>query len=161
MLFRSEDVFRGAVSQVRLNPQTTQNVVTYTAVIDVHNPELKLRPGMTANVTATVAESLGVVKIPNAALRFRPERRESAATPRDAAPAGAHRGQVVWKLEGKDQLRPVPVSLGITDGVHTALLSGDLKPGDAVATGQSGADDRERPAARNPMMPFSGRGGRR
>ena len=159
MLFRS--VFRGAVSQVRLNPQTTQNVVTYTAVIDVHNPELKLRPGMTANVTATVAESLGVVKIPNAALRFRPERRESAATPRDAAPAGARRGQVVWKLEGKDQLRPVPVSLGITDGVHTALLSGDLKPGDAVATGQSGADDRERPAARNPMMPFSGRGGRR
>lgn len=158
-----EDVFHGTVSQVRLNPTTTQNVVTYTAVIAVQNPELKLRPGMTANVTATVAESLGVVKVPNAALRFQPERPERAgAGSRGTGPAGARRGQAVWKIEGEGQLRPVPVTLGITDGAHSALLSGDLKPGDAVATGQAGTAGRESSAARNPMMPFGGgRGVRR
>lgn len=144
-----DDVFEGAVSQVRLNPQTVQNVVTYTAVIDVSNPEMKLKPGMTANVTATVAESRKVLKVPNAALRFRP------------AGATAPRGPVVWKLEEKGEPRPVPVSLGITDGTHTALLSGDLRPGDAVATGQTGGGAGAQPAA-NPMMPFGGaRGGRR
>ncbi len=147
------DVFRGTVSQVRLNPQTVQNVVTYTAVIDVPNPELKLKPGMTANVTAAVAESRNVLKVPNAALRFRPAE-------------GEHRGrgsQVVWKVEEKGQLRPVPVKLGVTDGVHTELVSGDLKAGDNLATGEAGASAANRQPARNPMMPFGARsgGGRR
>ena len=154
------DVFRGTVSQVRLNPQTVQNVVTYTAVIDVPNPELKLKPGMTANVTAAVAESRNVLKVPNAALRFRPAGGEGEQS------QGTHRGrgpQVVWKVEEKGQLRAVPVKLGVTDGVHTELLSGDLKPGDRVATGEAGAAANNRQATRNPMMPFGGRssGGRR
>ena len=64
--------FNGAISQIRLNPVNTQNVVTYNVVIDVENPELKLKPGMTANLTITIAERQGVLKVPNAALRFRP-----------------------------------------------------------------------------------------
>ncbi|HSE98492.1 MAG TPA: efflux RND transporter periplasmic adaptor subunit, partial [Blastocatellia bacterium] len=65
--------FSGQVSQVRLNAQNLQNVVTYTAVIDVSNPELKLRPGMTANITFPVERRENVLTVPNAALRFRPE----------------------------------------------------------------------------------------
>lgn len=64
--------FSGKISQIRLNPQNVQNVVTYNVVIDVDNPELKLKPGMTANLTVTIAERNNVLKIPNAALRFRP-----------------------------------------------------------------------------------------
>jgi HlyD family secretion protein len=66
------EVFRGKVRQVRNAPQTVQNVVTYDAVIDVANPDLKLKPGMTANVTFVYAEKDDVLKVPNAALRFRP-----------------------------------------------------------------------------------------
>ncbi|MFN0087674.1 MAG: efflux RND transporter periplasmic adaptor subunit [Blastocatellia bacterium] len=64
--------FSGRISQIRLNPQNVQNVVTYNVVIDVENPELKLKPGMTANLTVTIAERNDALKIPNAALRFRP-----------------------------------------------------------------------------------------
>lgn len=64
--------FSGTISQIRLNPQNVQNVVTYNVVIDVSNPELKLKPGMTANLTVTIAERPNVLKVPNAALRFRP-----------------------------------------------------------------------------------------
>jgi HlyD family secretion protein len=152
------DEFEGKVSQIRLNPQTVQNVVTYTAVIDVKNPELKLKPGMTANVTAIVAESRNVLKVPNAALRFRANTGVSG-TSRDAA---GRRSQV-WKIEEKETLRPVQLTTGVTDGTHTEIVSGDLKPGDAVATGQiSGEAGNAKAAARNPMMPLGGgRGGRR
>src|SRR5262249_11900968 len=64
--------FSGTIRQIRNAPQTVQNVVTYDAVIDVSNPELKLKPGMTANVTVAYAERADVLRIPNAALRFRP-----------------------------------------------------------------------------------------
>jgi len=66
------EVFRGKVRQIRNSPQTVQNVVTYDAVVDVENPELKLKPGMTANVTFIYAEKEDVVRLPNAALRFKP-----------------------------------------------------------------------------------------
>src|SRR3989440_11919758 len=65
--------FDGKIQQMRLNPQNVQNVVTYNVVIDVSNPEQKLKPGMTANLTITIDERNNVLKIPNAALRFRPQ----------------------------------------------------------------------------------------
>jgi HlyD family secretion protein len=64
--------FSGTIRQIRLNPQNVQNVVTYNVVIDVENPDLKLKPGMTANLTVTIAEKQDVLRVPNAALRFRP-----------------------------------------------------------------------------------------
>ncbi|HSP20502.1 MAG TPA: efflux RND transporter periplasmic adaptor subunit, partial [Myxococcaceae bacterium] len=67
-----DERFRGTIRQIRNAPQTQQNVVTYDAVIDVANPELKLRPGMTANVTVVYADRQEVLRVPNAALRFRP-----------------------------------------------------------------------------------------
>lgn len=65
--------FGGTINQIRLNPQNVQNVVTYNVVIDVKNPDLKLKPGMTANLTMTIAERQDALKIPNAAMRFRPQ----------------------------------------------------------------------------------------
>ena len=78
---------RGTVSQVRLEPVVAQNVVSYVTVIDVPNPELKLKPGMTANVTVEIARADDVLRVPNAALRFRPAQVEASATAQ--APAGA------------------------------------------------------------------------
>jgi HlyD family secretion protein len=78
------ETFKGAIRQVRLNPQNVQNVITYNVVIDVQNPDLKLKPGMTANLTFTVAERANVIKVPNAALRFRPQG-VNAERPREAA----------------------------------------------------------------------------
>lgn len=147
------DVFRGAISQIRLAPTTVQNVVTYTAVIDVANPDLKLKPGMTANVTVSVARKENVLAVPNAALRFHPD---AAATPRrsDAGP-------VVYKVQS-GVLASVPVQTGMTDGVRTEIVSGAIQEGDVVATGSTGAATPARPAgapaARSPFA--GGRGGR-
>jgi HlyD family secretion protein len=139
------DTFEGRIAQIRLAPQTLQNVVTYTAVVQVDNPDLKLKPGMTANVTAIVAEKDNVITVPNAALRFRP-----AAAP------------TIWKISG-EQLTPVHVKLGISDGVVSELISGELQPGDKIAVPQVASSARTpAPAAtRNPMMPMGGGGRRR
>ncbi|MBZ5626516.1 MAG: efflux RND transporter periplasmic adaptor subunit, partial [Acidobacteriia bacterium] len=149
------DVFRGSVAQIRLAPQTVQNVVTYTAVINVANPDLKLKPGMTASVTVVVAESDNVPAVPNSALRFRPDTQ--------AAPAKASRGPVVWKVEA-GKLTPVGVQTGITDGVRTEIVGGDLKEGDALAVAIS-ATNSAKSASAPARSPFAagaagGRGGR-
>jgi HlyD family secretion protein len=149
------DVFRGRVSQVRLAPQTVQNVVTYTAVIDVANPDLKLKPGMTANVTVVAAESDNVLVAPNSALRFRPDTQ--------AVPAKPSRGPMVWKVEA-GKLTPVTVQTGITDGVRTEIAAGDLKEGDAVAVAlpTSGGAKAASAPAKSPFAASAGggRGGR-
>jgi HlyD family secretion protein len=118
------ETFSGSVSQIRLSPQTVQNVVTYTAVIDVANADLKLKPGMTASVTATVAEQKDVLAIPNAALRFRPE----------GAPVGFSRGGggTVYRVKA-DVLEPVKLRLGLSDGISTQVVSGELSEGDRIA----------------------------
>src|SRR5919107_4455608 len=77
--FPSEE-FKGSIQQMRLNPQNVQNVVTYNVVIDVSNPEQKLKPGMTANLTVTIDERNDVLKVPNSALRFAPQAADSAQT---------------------------------------------------------------------------------
>jgi HlyD family secretion protein len=139
------DVFHGRIAQIRLAPQTLQNVVTYTAVIQVDNPDLKLKPGMTANVTAIVAERPNVLTVPNAALRFRPEK---------GSPT-------VWKIDG-EQLTGLPVKIGITDGIVSEVVSGDVREGDRLAIPAANAAKPATQGARNPMMPMGGaRGGRR
>jgi len=142
------DVFQGRIAQVRLAPQTVENVVTYTAVINVANPDLKLKPGMTANVTVVTQQKSNVLAVPAAALRVLP-----AAAPSAKSPGGP----IVWKLEGK-QLTPVPVKTGITDGVHIEIISGDLQEGDrvAVASVPTHAAPSGQPAGRSPFQ-FGGR----
>jgi HlyD family secretion protein len=165
--------FRGKVRQIRNAPQTVQSVVTYDAVIDVDNSELKLKPGMTANVTFTYEDKQDVIRVPNIALRFRPpsellpsasasgEKRTQApgATAAGEGRSGGRRrggadgerpadSRTVWLLQGT-----TPVSrtlrVGVTDGTLTEMVEGDLKPGDLLLTGIA-SDSSQGGAAKPP-----------
>jgi HlyD family secretion protein len=122
------ETFTGTIRQVRNAPQTIQNVVTYDAVIDVDNREGKLRPGMTANVTVVYAERTDVVRVPNAALRFRPP--EDFGKP-PALPDRLH--HVVWVLRD-EKPTPVVVRTNVSDGSVSELTEGNLQVGDALIT---------------------------
>jgi HlyD family secretion protein len=162
--------FKGTIQQMRLNPQNVQNVVTYNVVLDVDNPEQKLKPGMTANLTITIDERNNVLKVPNAALRFRPQtanpqnrsnngdnngaqrqsraqrnadggqggqdRQENRLTP-SSSPVVAGQNRLVWVLgqDGKPQARRV--SVGLSDGSATEIVSGNLQEGDVIIIGET------------------------
>jgi HlyD family secretion protein len=121
--------FRGTVRQIRNAPTTVQNVVTYDAVVDVDNPNLELKPGMTANATFVVGTADATLRVPNAALRVRPPTDAKPVRTPDAAPGS----KVVWRVDG-DKLVPVRVSPGLSDGARTAIAEGTLKEGDVVLT---------------------------
>ena len=139
--------FSGEVVQVRKAPQVVQNVVTYDVVVSAPNPELRLLPGMTANVRIVTDRKAGVLKVPNAALRFRPAGTEPEVAPeafpaRPASPIGESgsdtlRGVAgrVWALDSGGTLRAVQLRLGITDGNFTEVIAGDLREGQEVAVG--------------------------
>jgi HlyD family secretion protein len=205
--------FHGKVRMVRNDPQTVQNVVTYIANIDVNNDDLKLKPGMTANVSVVIAKRDDVVKLPNAALRFRPANAPATASaarteggapgerrgPRtpgagggaaDAGPAGGAAGagdttgaprregrgegrgpgggrrergapmpRNVYKLvDGKPV--PVPVKLGISDGIFTEVLEG-LAVDDQIITGAISPQVAQSAPTSNPFGGGSPGGGRR
>jgi HlyD family secretion protein len=95
--------FDGQIEQMRLNPQNVQNVVTYNVVIDVANPEQKLKPGMTANLTITIDERNNVLKIPNAALRFRPQDATGQRTGATQSGGGNGSGQGQGQGQGRGQ----------------------------------------------------------
>ncbi len=118
-----DDVFHGTVTQVRKSPTTTQNVVTYQTIISVDNPEQKLFPGMTADVSIMVAERTNTLKIPNTALRYTPP---DKVVYEGAPPASLERNQrLVYTTSADGQkLKPLVVKAGITDGVNTEILEG-------------------------------------
>jgi HlyD family secretion protein len=128
-----ERTYEGRIRQVRLNPTIQQNVVTYNVVVVADNREGRLMPGMTAHVVIPVAERRGVLRVPNAALSFRPKPEEVGAGVPSGPPAAAGEGATVYVLE-RGTLRPVRVRAGITDNTLTEVVEGDLKPGDAVVT---------------------------
>ena len=125
------ETFRGTIREVRNAPQTIQNVVTYDAVIDVDNPELKLKPGMTANVTVVYADRSDVLRVPNAAVRFRASPALVSSAP--AAPALRPDQRLIWVLR-EGQPRPVAIRVGVSDGALTEVLEDGLTPGDPVIT---------------------------
>jgi HlyD family secretion protein len=146
------ETFTGTVSQVRLQPTVVSNVTTYTAIIDVPNAGLKLKPGMTANAKVEVARRNDVLRVSNAALRFRPSKETFAAlnqdAPADAQPAGAR----VW-VYADDRIESVRVQLGITNGTDTELVNSDLQPGTVIATGLATATTTSTATTtRNPLM---------
>lgn len=157
--------FHGKVGSIRNAPQTVQNVVTYDAVIDVDNADLKLRPGMTATVTVAYAEREEAVAIPNAAFRFKPPpeiasivaapdsaalapsaRPSASIAAADAPPGGppsrrnrsqrtpdGNEKRTVYVMRGTNP-EPIVVTVGLSDGTVSELVSGDVKPGDQVVT---------------------------
>ena len=158
--------FHGKVVQVRNAPITVQNVVTYDTVIGVRNPDLKLKPGMTANVSITIAHKDDALQIKNAALRYRPPdatpveiRRTGtsrAGRPGEGRSSNAREGpaeRTVYVLPGgASRPRPVQIKTGISDGIMTEVLDG-LKEGDRVVTTEL-ASTAAAPSA--PANPFGG-----
>ncbi len=131
-----EKTFTGKVSQVRNAPIITQNVVTYDVVILVDNRELLLKPGMTANVTIQVKKFENILKIPNAAIRYRPPV-EKTKEPERGGGAGRKEspGQRVYRVGKDGKPAAVLIKTGVSDGTHSELLEGSLKEGDEVITG--------------------------
>lgn len=145
--------FHGEVRQVRLNPTIQSNVVSYTVIVSADNPDGRLKPGMTAFVQVTANRRDGVLRVPNAALRFRPPAEAGQAGANAAAKgggAGAGRrdaGQRVYKLvDGK--LAAVPIQVGVSDASWTEVTGGDVKEGDRLVTrdlaGQGGPQSQVR-----------------
>jgi HlyD family secretion protein len=145
--------FPGVVKEIRFAPQTVQNVVTYDAVVQVDNPDRKLRPGMTADVSFLVDERPDALLVPSAALRFvPPPELLASAPPLPSGPEGAGGiRRLVWVLEGSGPPRPVPVRTGVTDGRSTEILEGELAPGDLVVVGVQG-EDGSGPGGRRPSF---------
>ncbi|HRI37674.1 MAG TPA: efflux RND transporter periplasmic adaptor subunit, partial [Nitrospira sp.] len=140
--------FAGIVKQVRLAPISVQNVVTYNVVVSVDNADLRLKPGMTANVSIVVAQKDQVLKVPNAALRFVPPKSEGSPrevggrsskgdTARPVTPNGKTRGlmRTVWKQTEHGDLVPLPVQTGISDGSSTEVMSEELTDGEVIVIG--------------------------
>jgi HlyD family secretion protein len=157
--------FDGKIEQMRLNPVNVQNVVTYNVVIDVDNPDQKLKPGMTANLTITIDERNNVLKVPNSALRFTPQDASGQRTGASGQGQGRRRQQqgdnassqgdggqnrfapasapvlpgqvrVVWVLGQDGKPERRRITVGLSDGAATEVVDGDLKEGDMVITGQ-------------------------
>jgi HlyD family secretion protein len=155
--------FNGEVQQIRLNPTNQQNVVTYNVRVNVENPEQVLLPGMTAYVNIGVQKKADVLLVPNAALRFKyadaaEKKTENGQKPPSTVavgpgvdgsgpagvkPAGERKGK---KRDGQSgtvyvladgEIKPVSVQIGITDNRNTEIISGDLKAGDRVITGEN------------------------
>ena len=148
------ETFRGTVSQVRLNPTTVSNVVTYAAIIDAPNPALKLKPGMTATVSIEIARREDVLRIPSAALRFKPSADALAQLGVTVTPA---KGPTVWLSTGK-AIQPIAVKIGAADATYTEVTGGSLVEGATlvtrITTDATAATTRPGASATgNPLMP--------
>ncbi len=168
--------FEGRIRQVRNVPISVQNVVTYNVVIGVDNRDLRLKPGMTANVSVIVARKDDVLKVPNAALRFTPPKTERTAdgspgttiaqtdlgskSARSVLTGGNQAGlsKTLWKLGPSGDPEAMPIQAGISDGSATELLGGELQEGDAVIVGIDSLKAERTPQA---LPPGFGSGQRR
>lgn len=143
--------FRGLVTQVRYAETVVDNVVTYTTLIDVDNPDLALRPGMTATILFEVDKVDDTLKVPNAALRFSPG---AAEVPTDWN--RPQRGQAlkprVYRLTG-DRLVEVSLELGLNDGTFTQIKAGEIKDGDKVVVEEKNPRSNGSRAAPQQRMP--------
>jgi HlyD family secretion protein len=125
-------IFNGKVAQIRQAPINVQNVITYDIVIDVSNPDLKLFPGMTANATISTGHSANALRIPKAALRFRPVSASRNQVPKQSSV------QTVYVIDERGQPKGVQVRTGISDANHVEALGNDLAEGEEVITGTTG-----------------------
>jgi HlyD family secretion protein len=147
--------WKGEVVQIRKAPQIVQNVVTYDVVVSAENPELKLLPGMTANVRVVTEQKQDVLRVPNAALRFRPagvEPDRPQGRPGGPGGSGGRGGGSgagtqgrVWVVGADGKPQPITVRLGITDGTNTEVISEQIKEQQDVIVGAGGGSDRATP----------------
>lgn len=151
------ETFSGTVDQIRLNPVVESNVVTYAAMITAPNPGLKLKPGMTANLTVVVAQRDGVVRIPAAALRFRPNDEVLKALGATVPAAQRQGAGLVWQPVGTS-IAPLRIRTGISDGTYIEVMEG-LAEGAQVVTrmattsSEGTASSSQRSASSSPLVP--------
>jgi HlyD family secretion protein len=161
--------FKGTVAQIRLNATMTQNVVTYTVVINTDNSDGKLLPYLTANLQFQVGQKQDVLLVPNSALRWKPQPnqvvpdqraayaqslRTKDATPGDkpaAEPEHPNQG-VVWVREG-NFVRSIAVHTGLSDGVFTEITGNSLPDGTKVVIGMAAAKDASASTSTSPFTP--------
>jgi HlyD family secretion protein len=151
--------FVGKVTQIRNAPVITQNVVTYVVVVGVDNKDMKLKPGMTANVTVETARKDDVLKIPSAALRFKPKvtsekpTRAEIPTGKTSPKAKNEPEQKVYVLSAAGKPRPVRVTTGISNDGQVELVEGDLKENDEVIIEQVQPKKKDSATTRGPAGP--------
>lgn len=144
------ETFAGTVEQVRLNPVIEQNVVTYAAIISASNPELKLKPGMTANISIEVTRRNDVLRVPNAALRFKPS--DDVLRAFGVENVQRPKGTAVWTyVDGR--LNAITLNTGATDGTFTEVTSGALEQGMRVATRVMSTDSAPVQRTTSPLVP--------
>jgi HlyD family secretion protein len=169
-----DDKFEGSVSQVRLQPVVTNNVVTYTVILNAPNPAKKLMPGMTASATIYIQEKQNTLVLSGKAMRFTPNTGYLAKMMKDASAmtanlpaAGAFPGmaegvKMVWMKDEKSGVRPVPVTIGIENGSNVEIVSG-LSEGDEVIISMTGGSKKESTTRdegqRGPFPGFGPQGG--
>ncbi len=149
-----DDTFEGTVKQVRQEATTTNNVVTYEVVISAPNADLKLKPGLTANVTIYTAERKGVLSVPSKALRFTPQK-ETVGKMKIVDQTGNAKNKV-WSIEG-NSIVAHKVNIGMTDGTNTQILNG-ISAGVKVVTGLNvtgGEQDDAQADAGGERSPFA------
>ena len=149
-----DDTFEGTVKQVRQEATTTNNVVTYEVVISAPNADLKLKPGLTANVTIYTAERKGVLSVQSKALRFTPQK-ETVGKMKIVDQTGNAKNKV-WTIEG-NSIVAHKVNIGMTDGTNTQILNG-ISAGVKVVTGLNvtgGEQDDAQPNASSERSPFA------
>lgn len=149
-----DDTFEGTVKQVRQEATTTNNVVTYEVVISAPNADLKLKPGLTANVTIYTAERKGVLSVQSKALRFTPQK-ETVGKMKIVDQTGNAKNKV-WTIEGNNIVAH-KVNIGMTDGTNTQILNG-ISAGTKVVTGLNvigGEDDNATADAGGEKSPFA------
>ena len=196
-----DENFTGKVSQVRYSPEIVQNVVTYTTIVEVNNPEMKLRPGMTATASVVTGEAKNVLRVPNSALRFNPslspeemqelmasmrqemrERRGGSSRPEGTRPGGDAQRQAtqrpgsgqhasgmrgfglqgaqmrnfarVWMEDENGKLKMAFVRTGVTDNSYTEVVSGNLKEGQLVITGETSKQEDRSSSSRRMFRMF-------
>ena len=149
------DVFHGKVTQVRLEATVTNNVVTYEVVISAPNPDYKLKPGLTANVTITTLQKDNVLAAPSKAFRFNPNIELLNSINISVTPADEQVivGKHLWIKQG-NSLKAVAVKVGVNSGNFTEILSGDIKSGDEVAVGMDTFDPLVAANASKEQSPF-------
>ena len=146
-----KDVFKGTVTQIRLNATLTQNVVTYTVVVDIEKPDRKLLPYMTANLLFQVSKRENALRVANAALRWKPTPEQVAP---DIHPATSSHGSL-WKIDSDGKhVRPVDVQIGLTDGTMTEVSGPDVKEGMEVIVGQTLGSEPNLPQPKPATSPF-------
>lgn len=136
-----DSVFQGKVTQVRISPTTVSNVVTYTVIVNVNNEDLKLIPGMTANVSIITDKSENVLCAPSLALKYNPN-----------TDGTRYKTQGIWVLEKNNKPKRVEIQTGASNDSKVEVISDELKEGDKIITGSSNVKKSSQNSRRGPRM---------